>query len=252
MLLPGRLRATTLGDLLGALYRARATGVLELVETGGVRAGRRHRVHIDGGLVEHVDTSLSVPKLGEILRREGFLSEATVRALLRRTLTSPGRRLGEMLVEARAASSQALGAALRYQQRARLDALFALSDALVKFHVMSARCAEALDCPLSPREFLFGRRRARDRSNARAGAPRDRARPASAAALPARQDPKRARAFGMLGLRAGADRDAVQRAFRARARQVHPDRFPRASAGERAELMQRFAELSAAYHLLVA
>jgi Domain of unknown function (DUF4388) len=249
MLLPGRLRATTLGDLLGALYRARATGTLELVETGGATSGRRHRVHLDAGLVEHVDTPLTVPKLGEILRREGFVSDETTRAMLRRSFVSPGKRLGELLIEASAASVHALGAALRYQQRARLDALFALGDAFVQFHVMGARRAEALDHPLSPREFLFGRRRARDRPNARPQASPRRERPAASRA---RHEPTRARALDMLGLGAGADRDAVQRAFRARAREVHPDRFPQATAVERAELMRRFAALSAAYHLLLA
>lgn len=251
MLIPGRLSATTLGDVLGALYRARATGTLELVETGGVSTGRHHRVHFDAGLVEHVDTPLAVPRLGEILRREGFVSDEMARTLLSRARRSPGKRFGEILVEARAASAAALGAALRYQQRARLDALCALGDALVRFHVMRPRRAEALDCPLSPREFLFGRRRARDRPSARTQQP-PRSRPTGATAFRSRHEPTRARALSLLGLGVGADRDAVQRAFRTRAREVHPDRFPRASADERADLMRRFAELSAAYHLLVA
>ena len=60
------------------------------------------------------------------------------------------------------------------------------------------------------------------------------------------------RALSTLGLEAGADRTQVQRAFRRLAMQFHPDRHPRATAIEKADLMRRFAELSAAYHLLVA
>src|SRR5260221_423910 len=40
MHLPGRLRTTTLGDLLGALHRAGATGTLELAELRGRRRAR--------------------------------------------------------------------------------------------------------------------------------------------------------------------------------------------------------------------
>jgi curved DNA-binding protein CbpA len=55
-----------------------------------------------------------------------------------------------------------------------------------------------------------------------------------------------------LGLELSADQDAVRRAFRRLAAEVHPDRHPAASPGEVASLMKRFAELSAAYHQLVA
>lgn len=247
MVLPGRLCNTTLGDLLGALYRARVTGTLELIETA--TTGRSHRVHFDGGLVEQVDTPFPAPRIGEILHREGFLNEPTLRVFVRRAIESPGRPLGEILIEARATSVQALGAALRHQQRARLDALFSLGDARVRFHVAGARRGRALELPLSPREFLHGRQRRRDSPSAAPQRPNGAARPS----LPrVRHDPARARALRVLGLDDGANREAVRRAFRARALKLHPDRFPGASASERAHLMRRFAELSAAYHALVA
>ena len=47
MRLPGRLKATTLGDLLGSLHRARTNGTLEVVED----SGRSHRVFLQAGLV---------------------------------------------------------------------------------------------------------------------------------------------------------------------------------------------------------
>lgn len=55
--LPRRLSATTLGDLLGSLHRARVTGTLELTEVRGVTAGRAHKVHLREGLVVGVDAA---------------------------------------------------------------------------------------------------------------------------------------------------------------------------------------------------
>lgn len=244
MRLPGRLRATTLGDLLGSLYRERATGTLELVELGGAAAGRPHRVHLDGGLVGAVESRLSTPRLGEILRSEGFVSEETLRRVARRLDGTSGQRLGELLVEHGAATPGLVDAALRFQLRRRLDALFAIPDASVRFHIARPRSSGAA-LPLSPHEFLHGRARARDREPARRRGPTPRE-PA-----PRRQDPVRTRAFGVLGLPPGSERSDVQRAFRSLARQHHPDRFPGASGREREALMRRFAELSEAYHLLV-
>ena len=247
MRLPGRLRATTLGDLLGSLYRERATGTLELVEHGGVAAGRVHRVHLDAGLVGAVESRLRTPRLGEILSSEGFISDATLRRLVRRLDSAPGRRLGELLVEDREASPGLVDAALRFQLRRRLDALFAIDDASVRFHVARPRSGNA-QLPLSPHEFLYGRARTRDREPSHAPPRSSRTPPRGE---PRRQDPVRARAFGVLGLPPGAGPGDVQRAFRSLARRHHPDRLPAASGREREALMRRFAELSQAYHLLV-
>jgi hypothetical protein len=56
MNLPGRLRSSTLGDLLGGLHRARLSGALGLREVGAPVAGRVHRVHLRGGLVVAIET----------------------------------------------------------------------------------------------------------------------------------------------------------------------------------------------------
>jgi hypothetical protein len=242
MRLPGRLSATTLGDLLGALHRDRASGVLELIESGG--ACRVHRVHLDAGLVEAVETSLGVVRIGELLRREGFLGDDGLRRFLRRLSGSGKRRAGDLLLEDQMVTAPVLRAALRRQLRERLEALFALSDASVRFRVARPRSPEAnRAAPLSPREFLHGRARSR----ARRGAP-----PRTKPAAPPPANDVRRRALGVLGLGEGADRESVQRAFRKLAAGVHPDRHPAASAEERARLMRRFVELSAAYHALVA
>ncbi len=250
MRLPGRLRATTLGDLLGSLCRERATGTLELVELDGSAAGRVHRVHLHGGLVGAIDSRLPGPRLGEILKSEGFIGQDALRRLARRLDEAPRRRIGELLIEAQLATPGLIDAALRFQLRRQLDALFSLRDASVRFHVARRRSGEG-PLPLSPREFLHGRARARDRQSApRQQAPRSGGASAEAHA-PRRRDQVRARALDVLGLAPGAGPGDVQRAFRSLARQHHPDRFPRASPHEREALMRRFAELSQAYHLLV-
>src|SRR5580700_6054037 len=87
MQLPGRLRATTLGDLLGALHRASATGTLELVED----RGRVHRVHLTRGRVFAAELDGVSPSLAEILRRDGAAGEDVLRRSLLRAMAA--RRL---------------------------------------------------------------------------------------------------------------------------------------------------------------
>lgn len=252
MQLPGNLRSTTLGDLLGALHRSGLSGTLELVEDRGVQAGRRHRVHLARGLVERVETDLPVARLGDILLRQGFVS----RPLLDRIVANAGRssagRLGQLLLRERAITRDVLSAALRHQLRRRLDSLFHLSSAAVRFRVPRPDARDDGGIPLSPREFLHGRPRREPRQDTPA--------PGSAAsgkgAVPGssrapRVDPALAQALTTLGLPAHATLDAVRQAFRMHALRVHPDRHPTASAPERQRLLQRFAELSAAYHALV-
>lgn len=248
MKISGSLRRTTLGDILGALYRDRATGMLELSEDG---AGRTHRVHVSRGLIQAVDTDLHAPRVGEILRREGFITSACARQLALGLASRPGKRAGELLVDGRFVTAEVVDAALRYQLRARLDLVFGVEEASVRFRVAQRRLCEVEHLvPLSPHEFLDGRPRSRDQRQP--GRPAPAPEPARAAPPRIRRDPVRARALSALGLDAAADRAAVQRAFRRLASQWHPDRYPRATAGERAELMRRFAEVSAAYHELVA
>lgn len=253
MQLPGNLRSTTLGDLLGALHRSGLSGTLELVEDRGVQAGRRHRVHLAQGLVERVETELPVARLGEILLRQGFVS----RPLLDRMAAHAGRSsagmLGQLLLRERVITRDVLSAALRHQLRRRLDSLFNLSSAAVRFRVPRPDARDAGGIPLSPREFLHGRPRREPRQDTpapgKSAASGKSSAPGSSRAP--RVDPASAQALTTLGLPAHATLDAVRQAFRMQALRVHPDRHPTASAPERQRLLKRFAELSAAYHALV-
>jgi DnaJ-domain-containing protein 1 len=236
MNLPGRLRRTSLGDLLGTLYRAGVSGVLELVEAQGAASGRAHRIYFADGLVDGVETALPSPRLGEVLNREGVLAREALTELARRLIHGPGSRAGEILVEARLATPEAVRSGLRRQLKLRLEALFGLDEAYVRFRVRRPSHPDgSRPRPLTPPEFLHGRVRARAR------APK---------VQPVRPE-ARLEAYRVLGLPALAAPNEVRRAFRTLAAEAHPDRNPGASIEERNARLKRFAELSAAYHLLV-
>jgi DnaJ-domain-containing protein 1 len=233
----GRLSDTTLGDVLGSLARARVTGVVHLAETSGPTAGRMHGIYLTAGAVVAVESQAVVMPLGEILRQRGLLDGTGYRQLTLR-LASSHKRTGDILVEERLISPQVLGAALRQQVRARLEALFRLPDAAVSFHVACPPAASTT-APLAASEYLPGKPRARDRGSA--PTKRTRAAPLS----------RRVEALRVLGLGEGASVTEVTHAFRDLASRMHPDRYAASAEAERRTAERRFAQLSAAYHLLV-
>lgn len=227
--LPGRLRSTTLGDLLGALHRAGASGTLEL--TGD--EGRTHRVHVAQGLVTSVELDGPSPTLAELLKTAGALDDGVLRRALLRALASQ-RLVGEVLERDFHVSPRVIDVALREQLALRLRVLEALDDARVTFRVAVRPPREALrDRPLQASEFLRGRRRARDKN-----------------LTP--KPPADTSAYTLLGVERDADAAEIRRAFRRLARELHPDRHPHATDGERRALALKFAQVAAAYQALVA
>ncbi|HEV8551466.1 MAG TPA: DnaJ domain-containing protein [Polyangiaceae bacterium] len=237
MNLPGRLARTTLGDLLGTLHRAGASGVLEIVEAAGARAGGRHRVFLSAGLVDSVETCHESPPLGELLVREGALDRPALAKLLQKLGGEPRRRAGEVLVSERLASAALVAAALRWQLRARLEALFRLPDGELRFHVRRPAAQAGPRPMLTPREFLHGRRRARAEAGSRAREI-------------ARETSERSAACRVLGVTPDADAATVRSAFRRLAAVHHPDRHPGASATELKTLVQKFTRITAAYRVV--
>jgi hypothetical protein len=235
MKLPGRLRSTTLGDVLGALHRATATGTLELAED----RGRTHRVYLAQGLVAAVDVEDATPPLAEILRRDRAADDQILRQSILRAMTSR-RLLGEVLVDDFRVAPSVVGRALRQQILTRLALLERLGDARVTFRVAVRAPRGALGSraggPLGPGEFLHGRCRARERAG-------------HAAAAPASIDES---AWQVLGLQPGAAADDIRRAYRQLARRLHPDLHPDATDEERRSLSVRFAQVSEAYRTLCA
>jgi hypothetical protein len=247
MRLPGRLRLTTLGDVLGEIHRAGASGVLELTD----ERGGTHRVFWTDGMITQVDTGLFRERLGDLLAGQGFLGARALARLARRLLEAPRQRAGEILIEEGFVSPDLVSAGLRRQLRQKLEALFQLADAQLMFRV--PRPHEPHRTPLSPGEFLHGRPRARPRVRNPAGQEKTSSPGASSgprASSPRAPHGSRSHALATLGLLPGADRATIQQAFRRLALNLHPDRFPNADASERARLLSRFAELSAAYHAL--
>jgi DnaJ-domain-containing protein 1 len=249
MHLPGRLKATTLGDLLGAVHREQSTGTLELTEP----SGRMHRIHLAGGLVTAVELDRATASLAEILRRQEEIDEDTLRRSLLRAMAS--RRLhGEVLVRDFHLSPSVVGRALRAQVMLRLQILEELTDAQVAFRVTVKPPRGALvDSPLRAPEFLAGRKRLRDRSAEQPRRGTYRASGASAGGgMPGGWDPARASAYRALGVTFNADTTEVKQAYRRLVRAYHPDLHPEASHDERKTLSSRFAEVTAAYRTLVA
>ncbi len=247
MQLPSRLDATTLGDVLGALARELATGTLTLVDA----RGDEHFISLRRGLVQGVRTPLEAPRLGELLVREGLLPESLRRRLQQALVLTPARPVGEVLIDA-GLEPGLIHAALRQQLRERLDALFRLRTAALRFNVLGAPRLERLEVPLSLREYLHGRPRRRGRSASSASPPRaGSAGTAKGAPPPAGGGAalQRAAALEVLGLEGGASPEQIRQAFRRLARDAHPDRqrpTPLVDGRRRS-----FAELSEAYHRLL-
>jgi hypothetical protein len=247
MQLPGRLRSTTLGDLLGTLHRARATGTLELAEFHG----RLHRIHLSRGLVVAVELDGPVPSLAEELRREGAVGDDVLKRSLLRAMAS--RRLhGEVLVRDFKLSPALIDTALRRQLLTRLSVIERLADAQLLFRVTVRPPRGALvDDPLRPPEFLSGRRRTRDKASGVTPSTPAARRTPPRAEIPA-VDPRHLAALRTLGVQAGADATTIKRAYRQLARNYHPDLHPHASDAERRALAERFVEATAAYQTLAA
>lgn len=241
MQLPGRLKATTLGDLLGSLHRGCVSGTLELVET----SGRTHRVHLVSGLVTAVEVDRASASLGEMLRDQ--VDDDTLRRSLLRAIAS--RRLhGEVLVRDFHLSPEIVDKALRRQMMIRLQMLEDLADAQVLYRVAIKPPRGALvDEPLTVTEFLVGKKRARDRGPVSGTF---NTRPSSG--FPGSIDTSRLVAYRALGLSSNAPADEIKRAYRRLVREYHPDLHPDATNDERRTLATRFAEVTAAYRSLVA
>ncbi len=243
MLLPGRLRQTTLGDLLGALHRGCVHGTLELTED----VGRSHRVHVAGGLVVAVEFDGATPTLAEVLRSSGAIDDSILRRSLLRAIAS--RRLhGEVLVTEFRLAPAVVSDAVAKQMLLRLARLEQLADAQVRFRVtVPTPRGATLEDPLPPARFLTGRRRYRDRGAS--------ARPAGSPwSAPLAPTPPRGpdSAWRVLGVAPGADSAEIKRAYRRLARAYHPDLHPGASDPERQDLADRFHALTSAYRSLVA
>jgi len=239
MILPGSLRTTTLGDVLGKLHRGGVSGVLELIAAGPPWAGTHHLVTLVSGIVRDVATPLPAPRIGEVLRDQGVLRDHEHLRFVE-ALDRTRARSGALLVELGLVSEATLRYGLSRQMRLRLDRIFGIDSGELRFHPL-ARARAVSSVALGPRDFLHGRPRARDR-----GRDRD-----SHGSHDLEHAAGRRAALDLLGLGHGATRDQIRHAFRKTAAQVHPDLHRNLDARGLAAMQARFAELSRAYHLLI-
>ena len=246
MNLSGRLALTTLGDLLGNLYRADARGTLELTEDAGPTAGRVHRLHFENGRLRLVESPIGAKRLGELLVAKGLLSRLQQFELLALLDDNSGKTTGQWLTELQWVAPAAIGSATHEQSTQRLSALYQLSDARVTFRL--ARPTQLISTlPLTPEEFLHGRPRTRDRKCAANASPDSSNFTENATQL---VDSMRRRALLLLGLEPHADTADVKRAFRRIAAKLHPDRHLVAPERQQQLVRERFAQMTQAYHLL--
>jgi hypothetical protein len=246
MNLPGRLRTTTLGDLLGTLHRAEASGTLELAED----TGRRHRVYLSRGCVVAVEVDGATPTLAEILKREHGVGDELLRRSLLRAMSSE-RLHGDVLVQDFRVDKPVVDEALRGQVCGRLERLDQLMDARVLFRVAIRTPRSAFtESPLPPERFLGGRKRARDAAG-KTPTPCGARGPRRSDESFVRED-NRSVAMRVLGVSPAADDTEIRRAYRKLARAFHPDAHPSASEDERRSLSRRFQAVTEAYRALVA
>ena len=218
MFLPSRLRDTTLGDLLATLHRGYATGVLELVEPQ-----RRHTIHLRRGLVHAVECSERAWRLGDLLTAAGLCARDVVERASREA-RARDQRSGHRLVAERAVSHAQRDEALGAQRARRLESLYGVADAELRFHPARPLPPGVVEQhPMSARETFFERARRRDRG--RGGA-----------------KGARGEALAVLGLGAEATLAEVRARYRERVRALHPDLAP--VEGE-AQQGRRVAELKA-------
>ena len=243
MLLPGNLNETTLGDLLGDLYRARVSGVLELISQDAPFQGASHRISLSNGLVATVHTPLPGIKIGELLYEQHALSAHAYQCFLRDVYRYPGVRAGDLLMDKAQVRPELLMDGLTLQTQQRMRTLLRLRHATIRFHPGRARSDVRVESRvLTPEQFLQGAPRARDHRKA--------SKPPHSSTkqnLREAQDP-----WAILGLRPGASIQQIRKAFRRLALSMHPDLHVAQQQDTRDSLSKRFSKVIMAYQTLVA
>lgn len=237
LLLPANLDKTTLGDVLGALLRGRATGFLELGD-----GGAKSHVFLSSGRPTAVASAAAKlwpggapQRLGELLLDRGIVGRSDLeRAASSRT---EGRLLGELLLDEGALDQRTIDGAMAAQTAERLDRLYSLRKGSLRFRVATFGAARppiplraAFAAPqLHPAVFLTGRPRARVRRPTAESARRD--------------------ALRVLHLGDSASLDEIRRAFKQLALELHPDRAT--DDADRALRSAAMKQITAAYAKLI-
>ena len=220
---PAKLDETTLGDLLAGLRRLHATGTLELIEPNRV-----HHVHLRAGAVQAVESSAGECRFGDIAVAEGLASRHAVETAWG-VGRSRGLRIGQSLVWRQVVSPSARDRVLNAQRLARLDSLYGVGEAVLRFRSPRALPeGSAEQAPLDPADTFHGRPRRRDHERCST-------------------DPARVKALDVLGFDHDPGVDLLRRRYRELVLALHPDRHPEEDTGARVE---RLSAVIAAYRQL--
>lgn len=222
-----RLRDTTLGDVLAALHRRRASCVLELVEPWA-----QHAIHVRRGEVLAVESPRADDRLGDLVVALGVAARDHVEAAWAQR--APYQRIGHCLVATRVLTPRQRDQCLDAQRLRRLDALYDVPDATLRLRDVAALPAGAAEQrPLRAREVFYGRPRRRD-----GGTPH----------IPWTY--AQCEALATLGLEPTATRDEARRAFRQRVSALHPDRDPGARDEGRAARLEALMRVLDAWQVI--
>lgn len=239
MQLVSRLGHTTLGDLLASLHRAGASGVLELIEPHA-----RHAIHLRRGYVQAVESDSVASRLGDVATRVHGITRPVVERA-RMYAQQRGLRIGQALVATHAIRPGDLDDLLAAQQRERLERLYTLDDADVRFRVARPLPAGASEqSPLPPRDVFYGRPRKHRRVEARGSARMPPPSPNTPRVIP------RQSAHDVLGVTPGVDAPTLRAAFKRLVLELHPDRATDVEAEEKAARSRRLVAVLDAYRSL--
>jgi hypothetical protein len=223
MLVPSHLRDTTLGDVLAVLHRNFASGVLEIDDTRS-----RHAIHVRRGLVCAVEVSNPSLRFGGVAVTYKACDPQVIEHLAQTEAVRP-LRLGQRLVMAGILSVRDRDDVLHTQRIKRLERLFYVEDAELRFEDVRALPPGSAElAPMSARDVFFGRRRHRDGASL-----------------------MRIHALGVLGLNANATITEVRERYRERVAMLHPDHTGHLDQATREAMLRELRAVIEAYRALL-
>jgi hypothetical protein len=157
------LATTTLGDILGQLYRSRTGAVVEVREACGERM-RQHRLYVYAGLVCGIESPLTKKPLSRLLEQRGLLSVSARELIEQRGLSEDADGTRKILLARGLVDPNDLHDAIRCYARAFIEELCTFEEGSICVLPTRHMSNVALRTgPMAASEFLSGLRRWRDR-----------------------------------------------------------------------------------------
>jgi len=220
--------------------------VLELIDTPC-----RHAIHLRRGMVQAVESELAGTRLGDVTAQLHQVERPLIERA-RMAAHAKGTRIGQAMVSLRVLSPLQLDESLRAQRHVRLEHLYALRDAEVRFRIARPLPAGSSEQqPLAPRDVFHGRPRKSPRASQGFASAR-RSQPAPApVTVETPVDARRAARLAALGLGPNASDVEARAAYKRLVLALHPDRLgPDASEALRAERGRGLISVVRAYREL--